>query len=100
MSRYRKSLIIRDEQRTRRLDTTFVPFIPLDPSDVYIVTTSPERIDLLADRFYGDSTKWWIIASANNLGKGTFHIPGNTRIRIPNNIQLIQDQIELFHGTR
>lgn len=100
MSRYRKSLIIRDEQRTRRLDTTFVPFIPLDPSDVYIVTTSPERIDLLADRFYGDSTKWWIIASANNLGKGTFYIPSNTRIRIPNNIQLIQDQIELFNGTR
>jgi hypothetical protein len=99
MSRYRKSLIIRDEQRTR-LDTTLVPFISLDPSDVYIVTTSPERIDLLADRFYGDSTKWWIIASANNLGKGTFHIPGNTRIRIPNNIQLIQDQIELFNGTR
>jgi hypothetical protein len=100
MSRYRKSLIIRDEQRKRRLDTTIIPFIPLDASDVFIVTTSPERLDLLADRFYGDSSKWWIIASANNLGKGTFHIPGNTRIRIPNNIQLIQDQIELFNGTR
>lgn len=100
MSRYRKSLIIRDEQRKRRLDTTIIPFIPLDSSDVFIVTTSPERLDLLADRFYGDSSKWWIIASANNLGKGTFHIPGNTRIRIPNNIQLIQDQIELFNGTR
>ena len=67
---------------------------------LYATAPSPERIDLLADRFYGDSTKWWIIASANNLGIGTFHIPGNTRIRIPNNIQLIQDQIELFNGTR
>lgn len=100
MSRYQKSEIIRDEQRRRRLDTTLIPTIPLDSSDIFIVTTTPERIDLLADRFYGDSTKWWIIASANNLGKGTFHIPGNTRLRIPTNIQLIQEQIELFNVTR
>ena len=100
MSRYSKSVIRRDEQRKQRLDTTLIPFIPVDPSDIFILTTSTERLDLLADRFYGDATKWWIIASANKLGKGTYIIPSNTRLRIPNNIQLIQDQIELFNGTR
>jgi nucleoid-associated protein YgaU len=100
MSRYNKSLVIRDKQQKRRLDTTLMPFIALDAADIYIVTLSVERLDLLADRFYGDSTLWWVIASANNLGKGTYVVPTNTRLRIPTNIQQIQDQIELFNGTR
>ena len=40
-------------------------------------------MDKLAYQFYGDSEKWWLIAIANGLGKGTIIIPSNTRLRIP-----------------
>ena len=54
-------------------------------NDTYITTTTPDRLDKLANDFYGDSQFWWIIASANGLGKGTLIVPANTTIRIPEN---------------
>jgi len=100
MSRYKKSLVIQNNENKRQLSTTLIPFIPTDASDVYIITTTDDRLDLLANKFYGDASKWWIIASANNLGKGTLLVPANTRLRIPLNTRTIQDQIELFNGSR
>lgn len=100
MNRYSKSKRVRDETRKRRISTSLIPFIPIDESDVYIITTSVERLDLLADRFYGDATLWWIIASANNVGKGTMYVKPNTKLRIPQNTQSIQEQIELFNVSR
>lgn len=100
MSRYNKSIILNDDNGKRKLSTTILPFIPSDASDVYIITTTDDRLDLLANKFYGDATKWWIIATANGLGKGTLLVPGNTRLRIPLNTRTIQDQIELFNGSR
>ena len=55
-------------------------------NDTYITTTTPDRLDKLANDFYGDSQFWWIIASANGLGKGTLIVPENTTIRIPEKI--------------
>lgn len=100
MSRYNKSKQLQDEFRKRRITTALIPFIPVDENDIYIQTTSIERLDLLADRFYGDATKWWIIASANNVGNGSYYVKSNTRLRIPQNIQAIQEQIELFNVSR
>ena len=59
----------------------------------------PERLDLLAYRFYGDASKWWIIASANGLGKGTLFVPENTTVRIPID-ERIQDNIEQTNNSR
>jgi len=41
--------------------------IPKSDSDVYIITQEGDRLDLLANQFYGDPTLWWYIARANNL---------------------------------
>jgi len=69
-----------------RKSTTIYPVMPINPlTDIYIRVTTPERLDKLAYNFYGDAALWWIIATANNLGKGTLIIPSNTRIRIPSN---------------
>ena len=59
---------------------------PTSINDTYITTTTPDRLDKLANDFYGDSQFWWIIASANGLGKGTLIVPENTTIRIPEKI--------------
>jgi len=69
-----------------------LPVVPLSPDDTYIETTSLDRLDKLAYIFYDDSTLWWIIASANGLGKGSLIVPEGTKLRIPSKIN-IQDVI-------
>ena len=40
-----------------------------------------ERLDLIAHKFYGDSSKWFIIAKANQEIKGTLYsTPGKTLV--------------------
>ena len=91
MSRYATTQVLKKSNGPRYLTTTIVPVIPYGADDVYIVTTSIERLDKLADKFYGDASKWWVIATANGIGKGTLVIPTDSRLRIPsiNNLQQI-----------
>ena len=83
MSRYNSTPEIRDSKNIRRRGTTIFPVIPMSPSDIYIETTSLERLDKLAHTFYGDVALWWIIAAANGLGRGSLIIPSYTKLRIP-----------------
>jgi hypothetical protein len=53
----------------------------------------------LANKFYGDSTLWWIIASANGLGKGTIVVPRNSKLRIPSD-KNIQQLINILNNSR
>lgn len=98
-SRYQTTLQIKDQLGTRRAETTIIPSVPLTGSDLYIRTISTERLDKLALDFYEDSTLWWLIAAANGLGKGTFVIPPNTRVRIPSQTG-IQDLIINLNNQR
>lgn len=83
MSRYNSAPEIKDVNGKRRMASTIVPSFPSSTFDVYIRTTSVERLDNLAYRFYQDPTLWWIIAAANGLGKGSLMVPSNTPLRIP-----------------
>lgn len=91
MSRYLTNRVQRDETGVRKLSTTIIPTAPLTGTDFYIQTTTVERLDKLARIFYEDSSLWWIIAAANGLGKGTYIVPENTKLRIPDksNIQQV-----------
>jgi len=62
-------------------------------------TTSIERLDLLAYKFYGDSALWYVIASANSLGKGSLIVPINSLLRIPD-MTNIQTQIQTVNTSR
>ena len=97
MSRYSTTSVIRDSNEQRRKATTIISNIPVSVSDIYIQITSSDRLDKLANTFYGDSTLWWVIATANNLGKGTIVVPQNVILRIPSksNIQTIINNINL-----
>lgn len=89
MSRYNSTETIKDKPGSRYYATTIFPVVNTGPDDIYIVTTTIERLDKLAYTFYDDVSLWWIIAAANSIGKGTFIVPSETRLRIPskNNIQ-------------
>ncbi len=82
MSRYETTSQIKTESGVRRASTTITQ-IPESDTDRYIQITSIERLDKLAFDFYGDMTMWWVIAAANGIGKGTFLVPTNTTLRIP-----------------
>ena len=64
---------------------TITPVYDRDARDTYFYSREGDRLDLLANEFYGDVTLWWVIASANNLGKGTFTIAPGRLIRLPYN---------------
>lgn len=96
-SRYASAKQLQNAAGKRRLSSVIVPNIPASPNDVYIQTTSVERLDKLANTFYQDATMWWVIGVANGLGKGTLIIPQNTTIRIPdrNIVQQVINEINL-----
>jgi hypothetical protein len=97
MSRYSTTQTIRDNNEKRRFASTIIPSLPLSPADIYIRTTSVERLDNLAYRFYQDPTLWWIIAAANGLGRGSLMVPSNRPLRIPSksNYQQIINNINI-----
>ena len=67
------------------------PHIPLSINDIYVVTTSADRLDLLADRFYNDIKLWWIISIANRdiIRRDSYALKPGIEIRIPQNVREI-----------
>jgi hypothetical protein len=48
------------------------PPIPPSESDIYIVTTESDRLDLLAFKYYKDATLCWVISVVyNNITLGS-----------------------------
>jgi len=88
MNRYSSTPIFNRFDGKRVLRTTSYPKIPISPDDIFITTSDADYLDALAQKYYGDSTYWWIIAQANNL-KATLKAPSGKQIRIPRNAQQI-----------
>lgn len=66
------------------------PEVPVSPDDIYVITVFGDRLDLLAQQYYNDSTLWWIISIANSfLKQDSIFIPIGTQIRIPINVNSI-----------
>ena len=86
MNRYKHSKIKRDNTGSRFRETTILPgSIPRHEDDLYIYIKAGQRLDNLANTYYKDTSLWWIIALANDIGKGTFFVPPGVRLRIPSN---------------
>ena len=84
ISRYTNDLQITTTQDGVRYYKTALPsFIPQDVFQYTITAKDGDRFDSLAAHYYKDASKWWIIAKANNLAKGTIFIKGGTEIIIP-----------------
>jgi hypothetical protein len=93
MERYSEIEIRKTDTGKRFYKTVKYPEIRKNITDIYIVGQAGDRIDLLANKYYGDVTLWWIIARANNLGKGDLVVPLGKQIRIPTNTSTI---IEIY----
>lgn len=66
----------------RRLSTVMYPDLKTDDDQV-IMAVEGDRLDVIAKEYYGDESFWFVIANANNLGRGTLNVPGGTLVRVP-----------------
>ena len=86
LNRYKYTTETTGSYSNRHYETTLMPTIKPNIKDIYIYASSTDRLDLLAQKYYGDARYWWIIGLANNLGKGSVQIPVGKQIRIPADI--------------
>jgi len=91
-SRYDDTEIL-EENGDRFFESTLLPDVDRSENDIVINTEAGQRLDRIAFRQYGDATLWWIIAAANNLGRGDLTVPANTRLRIPRNESKVFDEL-------
>ena len=56
---------------------------PMPNTSFNIEVSVTDRLDLISHKFYGTREHWWIIAAANNLGKGTLNIQEGGVLRLP-----------------
>ncbi len=84
MSRYNDITIGRADGK-RYYITSYYPFIPLSPNDIYAITDFGDRLDVLANQFYGDPNLYWVIAAANpdSIRPDSLSLKGGIQLRIP-----------------
>lgn len=84
ITRYRESLQIATTESGARFYRTVLPSqIKRDAIEFVVISRPGDRFDILANEYYGDSSKWWIIAKANNFINGSVFIPGGIELIIP-----------------
>ena len=89
MKRYKEIQIKIDEKKYKKVYKTMLfPKIEKNIDDIYIRTLASDRLDSIAYSYYDDVTLWWVIAQANNIGKGTLQIEPGTLLQIPNKERL------------
>jgi len=79
---------------------TFYPSVTLSNEDYYIIAREEDRMDLIAQDFYGDSTLWWVIAMANDIPGDSMHPPLGFQLRIPSNANRALSEFEELNTNR
>jgi hypothetical protein len=78
------------KQKASNGETIYLPtkYPTLEPSneDYYIIAREEDRMDLIANDFYGDPTYWWVVAMANDLPGDSMFAPPGFQLRIPGNL--------------
>jgi|TARA_R110000851_G_scaffold166584_3_gene311937 hypothetical protein len=76
------------ENKLRYYKNIEYPSIKVDVNDIYIISKIGDRLDLLANDFYGNSRYWWVISRSNpgKIKSDSFFIDPGLQIRIPNNV--------------
>ena len=92
--RYKTAKVRRDKNGTRYYKPTVVPNVPIKDSDIFVYPVYGDRFDTMAQRYYNDSTLWWIIAKANELSKGQISPDPLKKLRIPTEIDDILESVQ------
>jgi hypothetical protein len=63
-------------------------------TDIYINVKRGDRLDLISLYYYETTSDWWVLALANQLGKGSLMIPKAMQLRIPINTKDINNKMQ------
>lgn len=88
-----KTDILKDENNKRYYGSSIYPLISPKQSDIYIITTEGDRLDIFANRYYGDSSLWRIIAASNDIRQDSVFIIPGTQLRIPTDISAFLNEL-------
>ena len=77
--------------------TIYPPIIP-SYTDLQVITNEADYLDTLAYKYYGDPTLFWIIANANNIGKGRFSVKAGMTLRIPTDVNEIVNKFNRLNS--
>lgn len=84
-SRYKNVRRLKDDKTGKVFHET-VPqtFVTESENDQYITVTNitKNRLDIIANEYYGTANYWWVIAQANYI-IDPFDVPVGTQLRIP-----------------
>ena len=100
MRRYNETPIVKNDEGKRYYVNSIYPDIPKSENDTYLITTGGDRYDTLAQQFYGDSSLWWIIASANTSKTDGLIVKPGVQLRVPTNPQKHVSAYERLNNTR
>ena len=90
---YTKNLITSNTKK-QYIASLIYPKIKPSDNDLYIISESSDRLDILASKYYNDQSLWWIIAVANNLNDASLSIEPGTQMRIPSNVSKILNDLK------
>jgi hypothetical protein len=91
--RYATNLITPNTKR-KYLGSVIYPKIKASDNDIYIISDSSDRLDILALKYYNDQSLWWIISVANNLNDASYSIEAGKQLRIPSDLNKIINDFE------
>ena len=95
MARYINNDVLKTKETKKQyLESTIYPIVRASDNDMYIISEAGDRLDLLANKYYGDQTKWWIIATANNINDATFYVQPGIQLRIPMDTNKILNDLQ------
>ena len=77
---------------------TLYPSLAPTNEDYYIIARAEDRLDLIAFDFFGDSTLWWIIATANDIPGDSMYPPMGFQLRIPGSISTSLSSFESLNS--
>jgi len=101
INRYQNTKTTKTENTGNQIYVNSIyPDIPYSNSDYYLITTLGDRLDVLAYNLYGDTSLWWIIASANSLPGDSLVPPIGVQLRIPTDIQSILNSYKSINIVR
>ena len=94
-NRYSYSKILKTQDTNKQyLESTIYPKIKPTDNDLYIISEAGDRLDILANKYYNDKTKWWIIATANNINDATFYVEPGIQLRIPSDTNAVLNDLQ------
>ena len=94
-NRYQYSTTLTNKYTNKKyLGSVLYPKIKPNDNDMYIISQQSDRLDILANKYYNDSSLWWIIAVANNLNDASLSIEPGIQMRIPSNVSKILNDLE------